>query len=206
MPVFNLFSFQCCRPTVQLSWLCSVNSPTDEAAILALERPHRDLLTYYMLSGLVIPPLIPVILPYLYFRYRTMRYKFTEEGISMSWGILFRREIIINYARIQDIHIRSNLVERWLGLAKVLVQTASGNSSAEMTLEGFKEYEAVRNFLYSKMRGVKDPAHKFVALAPVTNTHDAELAAALREVAHELRETRLALQPRLARTKDADHV
>jgi len=183
-----------------------VNSPSDEAAILALERPHRDLLTYYMLSGLVVPPLIPFVLPYLYFRYHTMRYKFTDEGISMSWGILFRRQIIINYARIQDIHIRSNLVERWLGLAKVLVQTASGNASAELTLEGFKEFEAVRDFLYSKMRGVKDPSHKSVAPTSGSITHDAELAAALREVAHELRETRLALQPRLARTKDADHV
>ena len=183
-----------------------VNPSSAEAAILSLERPHSDLWKYYILSSLVIPPLIPVILPYLYFRYHTMRYKFTDEGISMSWGILFRREIIINYARIQDIHIRSNLVERWLGLAKVLVQTASGNSSAEMTLEGFKEYEAIRNFLYSKMRGVKDPTHKSASPAMETAVHDTELAAALREVAHELRETRRALQPRLARSKDTDHV
>ena len=183
-----------------------VNPTSDEAAILGLERPHPDLWKYYILSSLVIPPLIPFILPYLYFRYHTMRYKFTEEGISMSWGILFRREIIINYARIQDIHIRSNVAERWLGLAKVLVQTASGNSSAEMTLEGFKEYEAVRNFLYSKMRGVKDSAHKSESLSTAAAPHDTELAAALREVAHELRETRLALQPRLARNKEDDHV
>ena len=122
----------------------------------------------------------------------------------MSWGILFRRQVIINYARIQDIHIRSNLVERWLGLAKVLVQTASGNTGAEMTLEGFKEYEAVRDFLYSKMRGVKDPAHKTAPLsAGMTPGHDVELAAALREVARELRETRLALQ---TRQKDSGHV
>lgn len=181
-----------------------MNPPPDAAAILALERPHRDLLTYYLLSCLVIPPLFPVLATYLYFRYHTLRYKFTDEGISMSWGILFRRQVIINYARIQDIHIRSNLVERWLGLAKVLVQTASGNTGAEMTLEGFKEYEAVRDFLYSKMRGVKDPAHK--AAAPglaATAGHEAELAAALREVAQELRETRLALQ---ARPRDSGHV
>ncbi len=181
-----------------------MNPPPNDAPIFALERPHRDLWKYYILSSLVIPPLIPFVLPYLYFRYRTMRFKFTDEGISMSWGILFRRQVIINYARIQDIHIRSNLVERWLGLAKVLVQTASGSSGAEMTLEGFKEYEAVRDFLYSKMRGVKDPAQKSPVLSHGhLTTHDAELAAALREVAHELRETRLALQ---TRTKDSGHV
>ena len=183
-----------------------MNPSPDDAAILALERPHRDLLTYYLLSSLVIPPVFPFVAPYLYFRYHTMRYKFTDEGISMSWGILFRRQIIINYARIQDIHLRSNLVERWLGLARVLVQTASGSAGAEMTLEGFKEFEAVRDFLYSKMRGVKDPAHKSAAPATVMPEQDAELAAALREVAHELRETRLALQARAPGPKDSGHV
>ena len=183
-----------------------MNQPPNDDAILALERPHRDLLTYYLLSALVIPPAFPLLATYLYFRYQTMRYKFTDEGLSMSWGILFRRQIIINYARIQDIHLRSNLVERWLGLGKILIQTASGSSGAEMTLEGFKEFEAVRDFLYSKMRGVKEPGQPKSAIPPgsaAATSADPELAAALREVARELRETRLALQ---ARPKDSSHV
>ena len=186
-----------------------MNPPPAEAAILVLERPHRDLLTYYLLSACVVPPLFPFIAPYLYFRYQTMHYKFTDEGISMSWGILFRRQIIINYARIQDIHLRSNLVERWLGLAKVLVQTASGSAGAEMTLEGFKEFEAVRDFLYSKMRGVKDPAHKTAAGHATPDGPAPELAATLQEVAHELREIRLALAARptgSANPKESGHV
>ena len=179
-----------------------MNTPTDDAAILAIERPHPDLLKYYLLSALAIPPAFPFLAPYLYFRYHTMSYKFTDEGISMSWGILFRRQIILNYARIQDIHLRSNAVERWLGLAKILVQTASGSSSAEMSIEGLKEFEAVRDFLYSKMRGVKDhhPAHA-AATGASTSPADAELAATLREVARELRELRLALP---ARKPDGD--
>lgn len=184
-----------------------VNPPPDDSAILALERPDRALWTYYLLSCLIIPPLFPLLVLPAWFRYSTMRYKFTDEGLSMSWGILFRRQIIINYARIQDIHLRSNLVERWLGLARVLVQTASGNAGAEMTLEGFKEFEAVRDFLYSKMRGVKDPAHKPAAAVRAANAaaQDTELAAALREVARELRETRLALQARQPSQKDSGH-
>ena len=174
-----------------VSSLPAVNPAPPDATILALERPHRDLLTYYLLSALVIPPAFPFIATYLYFRYHTMRYKFTDEGISMSWGVLFRRQIIINYARIQDIHLRSNLVERWLGLARILVQTASGSSSAEMTIEGIKEFESLRDFLYLKMRGVKDhppvAAPVAVTAAPAAN---GELAAALREVAMELRSVR----------------
>lgn len=169
-----------------------------EAAIFALERPHSSLFTYYCLSLLVFPPLLPVLIMPAWFRYHTMRYKFTSEGISMSWGLFFRREIIVNYARIQDIHLRSNIVERWLGLARVLVQTASGNSGAELTLEGLREFEAVRDFLYSRMRGVKDHARPAPEPPSLGSTAaavpDAELAATLREVAAELRAIRHALE------------
>ena len=185
----------------------SPSPPVDEKAILALERPDRALWKYYLLTCLVFPPSLIFLGPYLWFRYQTMRYKFTDEGISQSWGILFRRQIIINYARIQDIHLRSNLVERWLGLARVLVQTASGSMGAEMTLEGLKEFEAVRDFLYSKMRGVKDHAHPpATAAAPAGPAASPELAAALREIARELRETRLLLQARSPAPKDSGHV
>ncbi|MEO6246781.1 MAG: PH domain-containing protein [Opitutaceae bacterium] len=171
-----------------------------DAAIHAIERPHKNLFTYYVLSLLVFPPLLPILILPLYFRYHTMRYRFTAEGISMSWGILFRREIIVNYARIQDIHLRSNVVERWLGLAKVMIQTASGNSGAEMTLEGLTEFEAVRDFLYARMRGVKD--HPMRAAGTTAggsiSVADVELATVLHEVVGELRALRedLAQRPR----------
>jgi putative membrane protein len=175
-----------------------VNTPplTDDA-ILALERPHRDLWKYYLLTCLAFPPAFPFLILPAYFRFQTMRYKFTDEGISMRWGILFRKEIIIHYARIQDIHLRSNIVERWLGLSRILVQTASGNSGAEMTIEGIKEFEALRDFLYSRMRGVKDQPKSSARDAvreAASAAQEAELAAALREVAAELRATRTALE------------
>src|SRR5210317_541760 len=127
--------------------------PMDESAIFAIERPAPNLFTYYLLSSFVLGPLFFILLIPLYFRYHTLRYRFDEEGISMRWGILFRREINLTYARIQDIHLRSNLFERWLGLARVEVQTASGSAGAEMVLEGLLEFEAIRDYLYSRMRG-----------------------------------------------------
>src|SRR5436853_4133901 len=161
-----------------------MQSRPDDSAILAIERPDHSLWTYYWLSLLVVFPLLPILILPAYFRYHTMRYKFTAEGISMSWGILFRRETIVNYARIQDIHLQSNFVERWLGLARILVQTASRNASAEMTLEGLKEFEAVRDFLYARMRGVKDHPHPALsagtATAATPSADAAELANTLR--------------------------
>jgi len=182
-----------------------VNDPAQDRHIQTIDRPDKALWTYYLLSAIVIPPLFPIIVLPLYFRYHTMRYKFTDDGISMSWGILFRRETIVNYARIQDIHLRSNFVERWLGLARILVQTASGNSSAEMTIEGIKEFEPLRDFLYARMRGVKDHAHPApavpasgtgsAAVEPAPGSND-DVVAALREAARELRGVREALAHR----------
>jgi len=181
-----------------------VNPPLPADTIHGITRPHRDLMTYYTLACLIFPPAFPFLILPAYFRYHTMRYRFTDEGISMSWGILFRRETIINYARIQDIHLRSNFVERRLGLARVLVQTASGNAAAELTLEGLKEFEAVRDFLYARMRGVKDPVAP--AATATADAAQADLAAVLREVAAELRATRLALAARPAsETGDPHH-
>ncbi len=173
-----------------------------EATVLSIERPHKDLWTYYLISSLAFLFLFPIAALVLRFKFETLRYRFTEEGISMKWGILFRRETIINYARIQDIHLRSNLIERWLGLARILVQTASGNAGAEMTIEGVKGFELVRDFLYSKMRGVQD-APKTAGPATVL-AGSPDMVAALLEVARELRETRQALESRVAADKKPD--
>ena len=178
----------------------------DEAAIRAIERPDRALWKYYILASIPTGPLFPIFLFLGWVRFSTLRYTFTDEGISMRWGRLFRREIILNYARIQDIHLRSNLVERWLGLTRILVQTASGSSGAEMTIEGLKEYEAVRDFLYSKMRGVSDapdgrPPHASSAAA--AEAGGMELTEALRDVAREIRATREAIESwRASQTKE----
>jgi putative membrane protein len=155
-----------------------------------IERPDPSLMTYYTLVCVLTGPLFPIFIVPQYFRYHTMRYRFDEDGISMRWGILFRREIHLTYARVQDIHLTSNLIERWLGLARIQVQTASGSSAAEMTIEGIKEYELVRDFIYSKMRGhVVRLEPKTVSLAAAGDVL-AEVAASMREVSQELRALR----------------
>jgi putative membrane protein len=173
---------------------------TDQSTIFAIERPAPNLFTYYVLSSFVLGPLFFILLIPLYFRYHTLRYRFDEEGISMRWGILFRREINLTYARIQDIHLRSNFVERWLNLARVEVQTASGSSGAEMTLEGILEFEALRDHLYTRMRGSRDlrsPARQVrTEGAGIDTASMQELAHTLREVAAELRGVRQALDGR----------
>lgn len=161
--------------------------PSGRIEVESIERPHPNLFRYYMLQSLILGPLFFLILIPRYFRYHTLRYRFDREGVSMRWGILFRREISLNYARIQDIHLSSNVVERWLHLAKIEIQTASGSANAEMTIEGVQEFEAVRDFLYSKMRGASDEPEGADGSAP--DAAD-ELTSILRQIAQELRAIR----------------
>lgn len=157
--------------------------------VRSIHRPAPALMKYYVITSLLLGPFFFLALIPYYFRYHTMRYDFDDEGISMRWGILFRREITLTYARIQDIHLTSNFIERWLRLARIQIQTASASASAEMTLEGLHEFEMIRDYLYSKMRGVRTQT----AAAP---TPEADLSSALREVAAELRAIRETLEKR----------
>ena len=153
---------------------------TPEQKVLSIRKPDHSLWTYYLITSFFLGPLFFFPLLPLYFRYHTMEYEFDEEGISMRWGILFRREITLTYARIQDIHLVSNFIERWLGLARAQIQTASGSSSAEMTIEGVKQFAMVRDFLYSKMRGIRERR-------PATAQH---ATSTLDQVADEMRQIR----------------
>lgn len=150
--------------------------------IFAIERPHPRLLWLYAIRSVLSGPLILLVGPLLFFRYETLRYRFDVDGVSMSWGILFRHEVHLAYRRIQDIHLQSGVLQRWLGLADIQIQTASGNAAAEMTIEGLLEFEDVRAFLYEQMRGASD------------GEKGDELAKLLVAIQEELRGTREALE------------
>ena len=91
----------------------------------SITRPHDSLLTYYLLTSAATLAAFPFVFIPAYIRFKTLRYRFDDEGVSMSWGLLFHKEIYLTYRRLQDIHVTRNVVERWMGLAKVPIQTAS---------------------------------------------------------------------------------
>jgi putative membrane protein len=159
-------------------------------------RPIPALMKYYALASFVAGPAFFVPLVIQFARYRSLRYRIDDEGISMRWGILFQREVSLHYGRIQDIHLSSNVVERWFGLGKIQVQTASGSAKAEMTIEGVPDLDAMRDFLYSKMRGARGELETAttgeLGAGDVASPDD--LTRTLREVAAELRALRRQLE------------
>jgi putative membrane protein len=172
-----------------------MQSQSNQAEIFALERPDPALWKLYLIRAVLTGPAIVITLPVLFFRYHTLRYRFDEEGVHMKVGVLFRREVNLTYARIQDIHLRSGFIQRWLGLADVQVQTASGNAGAELVIEGFRCFEQIRDFLYTRMRGARGETKSPAAnQAPPAHTGDGEMAALLLQIRDELRRTREQLE------------
>lgn len=165
-----------------------------EARVLAITRPKPQLLTLYVFYSLAAVVLFPVVFVPLYFRYHTLKFRFDAEGVGVSYGILFRRETYLTYARIQDIHLTRNLLERWLGIGTVEIQTASSSMGAEVSIPGTDEFEAIRDFLYGRMRGGRE--HKAAQAVAAPAAADAELAGALHEAAAAMRETAAAIRER----------
>ena len=157
-------------------------------------RPVPALLRYYILASLAAGPGFIILMPLKFFRYRTLHYDFDDEGMTARWGILFRREVSLTYARIQDIHLVSNVVERWFGLGRIQIQTASGQSGAEMVIEGLPDFEQIRDELYVRMRGArreqKTPTVTEPVALHVSSGETAQVAQALREAVTELRAIR----------------
>lgn len=151
----------------------------------SITRPVDALLVYYFFVSLCALIAFPVAFVPLYIRFSTMRYRFDDNGVSMCWGYFFRKEVYLTYRRLQDIHVTRNILERWMGLAKVSVQTASGTSGATMKIEGIRDPEAVRDFLYVQMRGARQEDQ-----GPEETTDGDDVVLVLKEIRDEIKRLR----------------
>ena len=147
-------------------------------------RPCTRLLVYYIVSSLFLGPLFILALIPLLFRYRTMRFVFDDQGITLKYGAFFQTEKRLNYRRIQDIHLTRGILQRQFGLASVSLFTASGSAGPEMTLEGIPDPDALRDYLYLRSRNSR--GDKTGARANAMGIED-EALILLREIRDSLR-------------------
>ena len=126
-----------------------------EKRVHAITRPEPALLWLYILTAAALLCAAPIALVPLFFRYHTLWYRFDATGVSMGYGVLFRRELQLTYARMQDIHLSQNILERWLGIGTVTVQTAGSGAGGNLSIVGVRDFEAIRDYLYAKMRGIR---------------------------------------------------
>lgn len=156
-------------------------------------KPDESLLKYYFTHSLFWLILFPVIFVAKYIRYRTLRYVFTEKEVTMSWGGINKQSISVSYERVQDVQLSSGPIERQFSLAKIQLQTASGDASAEIILEGFLHPDQVRDQLYEKIQLAKNPEYQqepSTPTLPSENSSSLELVETLQQIAEELKAIR----------------
>ena len=168
----------------------SPSTAIDPQRIFQITKPDPKLLTYFFFKSLVTGPGFPFVFLYHYVLYRTLKYRFSEEGVNESWGKLWKKEIYLTYHRIQDIHISRDVFQRWMGLATIHIQTASGSSKPEMSIDGILEYEMLRDYLYSRMRGGQPSEKEQATISPPGGETDAtSVLTEIRDELHSIRET-----------------
>jgi|CXWL01.1.fsa_nt_gi putative membrane protein len=129
-----------------------------EQRVHLINRPEKALLAFYVLSSLLACFAFPLVIVPLFFRYETLRYRFDGQGVFMSYGILFRKELQLTYDRMQDIHLSQNILERWLGIGSITIQTAGAGAGGNLKIVGVKAFDEIRDYLYARMRGIRDDA------------------------------------------------
>lgn len=94
------------------------------AAVLSIELLTDSTLGPGILSGVVVAVTAAALLVMPPLQFRHWRFGLTEEHLRLFHGVVFRTTSIVPYARIQHVDTRHGPLDRWLGLATLVVFTA----------------------------------------------------------------------------------
>tara|TARA_Y100000310_G_C20553834_1_gene749501 strand:+ start:165 stop:668 length:504 start_codon:yes stop_codon:yes gene_type:complete len=87
--------------------------------------------------------------------YNRWFYEFTDEGLRLERGIIWKRYSNVPYERIQNVDVHRGIIARMLGFSSVMIQTAgfSGSARAEGNIPAIevKRAEEIRNFVMKKI-------------------------------------------------------
>lgn len=84
-------------------------------------------------------------------------YELTEDTLNIDSGVLFKREREIPLRRIQNVDIKRTLVQRFLGIARVNIETAGGGSTeASLQYVGVEEARRLQEGIRKRKRRARD--------------------------------------------------
>jgi membrane protein YdbS with pleckstrin-like domain len=108
-----------------------------------------------------------VVVLSVYLRYDTTWYVLSDRSLRLRRGIWIIRETTITFENVQNVTVRQGPLQRFFGIADVLVETAGGGGGAatqhqggaapahQGLIEGIADAPAIRDLLTSKMRASK---------------------------------------------------
>lgn len=141
--------------------------------LAALENGWFLVLTVAIFLGLCCIGLIAILAMHL--RYDTMWYVFSDRSMRLRRGIWVIRESTITFENIQNVKVMQGPLQRWFGIADVVVETAGGGGShAEHggglgmhsgVIEGVADATAIRDAIMNRVRsantaGLGDEPHE----------------------------------------------
>jgi uncharacterized protein len=117
-------------------------------AVLLIESVLRPPVPYLLPTLLVTGAALlnGVLMPRL--RYRAWGFDLREADLFLRYGVIVRTTSIVPHARVQHVDTRRGPLERWLGLAELVVYTA-GTRGAIVSVPGLEvaRAEALRDQL-----------------------------------------------------------
>jgi len=162
---------------------------------------------------LVVVLIAPDVIAYvgLHLRYDTTWYVFTDRSLRIRRGIWVIHETTITFENVQNVAVAQGPVQRYFGIADVIVQTAGGGASKQAShggetssnahvglLQGLDNADAVRNLILERVRrsrtaGLGDehataPAHADHASGPGYSTAHLAVLRDIRDQARRLAE------------------
>lgn len=119
-----------------------------------------------MLAGFGALQVVGAVLRYASVKY-TIEHAPAGDALVVQTGIIFRQRRAVPVARIQNINVKRDIVQRLLGVAELKIETAAGAAAeVDLSVLGLADAEALRTDLLNRQR----------ASAPATIS-DAALAA-----------------------------
>ena len=120
---------------------------------------------------LVVPLLVVLVAPDvvayvgLHLRYDTTWYVFTDRSIRIRRGIWVIHETTITFENVQNVAVAQGPVQRYFGIADVIIQTAGGGAARTGSpgggkssdahvgiLQGLDDADAVRNLILDRVK------------------------------------------------------
>ena len=106
---------------------------------------------------LLLPALLvivgPAVVGYtaIHLRYDTTWYVLTDRSVRIRRGIWIIMETTITYENIQNVVVTQGPVQRWFGIADVVIQTAGGGGAHAGLLEGLANAQRIRDLFLARL-------------------------------------------------------
>lgn len=150
--------------------------------VILLASPVIGVLTGVAIATAIV---VPTVLGYiaLHLRYDTTWYVLSERSLRIRRGIWIIHETTITYENVQNLKIDEGPLQRFFGIANVVVETAGGGAAAgppghggggvghHGLIEGVANAREIRDLILAKLRrsrtgGLGDDHHDLPAATP----------------------------------------